>query len=150
MSKARLRKNRVSPAGPIRDPPMPEKRKLFFSTSLTMPVKEASLILIAPTMGVQKLARPVAVPGAHINIKQPTGSGHGAIQRAKHRGCVRNGQQNHFACPARRYPMLGHLGHVCAPKVSRIDGERGAVHLPPRDSKKSTRLWGTRGGDHDM
>jgi hypothetical protein len=40
MSKARLRKNLVSPAGPIRDPPMPENRKLFFSTSLTMPVSE--------------------------------------------------------------------------------------------------------------
>ena len=57
---------------------------------------------LTPTMGVQKLARPVAVPGAHVDIKQPTRSGHRAIQRAKHRSCVRNGQQNHFTCPAGR------------------------------------------------
>ncbi|MEK9920997.1 MAG: hypothetical protein VW519_10065 [Luminiphilus sp.] len=33
----------------MREPPIPENLKLFFSTSFTTPVNEASLILTAPT-----------------------------------------------------------------------------------------------------
>ena len=100
---------------------------------------------LSPTMLLQKIARPVAVPSPHIHIKEATRRGDRTIQWAQRGGRSRHRQQQHLAGLGRRHTSARFKRHPHTPKLGRVLIDRHFLNLPPQCAEKSLQLrWISR------